>query len=206
MIGVIRDFHYSGMQEEVLPLLLDMEHSLMSCVTVTFPAGQIREGMAQVQKTWAEQFPGIPFEYRFLDDIFDAQYRYEDQAGRLLTIVTTVTILIALMGLIGLVASIVQQRRAEIGIRKVLGASQMDILKMLSRSFVLLALFSGVVAIPAAWWTLRLWLENFAYHIPFTLWRPLQALILVLLLTLGMMLIQGYRTSRINPATVIREE
>lgn len=206
VIGVIRDFHYLGMQREINPLLLDMEPSLMSVITVTLPGGRIREGMDELRKVWRDQFPGVPFEYQFLDEIFDAQYRYEEQAGRLLAVVTTVTVLIALMGLVGLVTSIVQQRRAEIGIRKVLGASQFDILRMLSRSFVIIALVSGVIAVPLALWTMHQWLNNFAYRVPLQPWLPLEAVLLVLILTLGMMLVQGYRTSRINPATVIREE
>jgi len=206
ILGVIRDFHIAGMQEEIRPLLLDIEKSLMSTITVTLPGGRIQEGMEQLRGTWAEQFPGVPFEYRFLDEVFDTQYRYEKQAGDLLAIVTLITILIAITGLVGLVYSMVQQRRPEIGIRKVLGASQMDILRTLSGGYLLLVLISAAIAVPLGWWIMHLWLKNFAYRITQTVWLPLWAVIVVLVLTGGMLFLQGFRVARINPATAIRDE
>ncbi len=206
VIGVVEDFHILGMQQELKPLLLDQERSLHRLITLTLAENQIPEAMDFVRDTWAEQFPGLPFEYRFLDDIFDAQYRYEEQTSRMLAGVSAVTVIIALMGLLGLAASIVQQRRAEISIRKVLGASTMNVLSLLTRRFLPHGILAGLVGIPVSIWLLNKWFENFAYRSGIPFWIPLASWLAVMLITLGMMASQGLKSAHMKPADGIRQE
>jgi putative ABC transport system permease protein len=111
--------------------------------------------MRFIRTTWDEHFPGVPFEHSFLDENFDREYRYEEQMGRMLGIITTLGFSIACLGLFGLASFIARNRTKEIGIRKVLGASTANIVAMLSKKFLLLVLISIIIASPVAWYSMN---------------------------------------------------
>lgn len=206
IIGITDDFHYRGMQEIVEPLVLDIENSLFNTITLSIRVENMNELMRFIKNKWDEHFPGVPFEYSFLDENFDREYRYEDQMGRLLGIITTLGFVIACLGLFGLASFVAQYRKKEIGIRKVLGASTSDIVTMLSKKFVLLILISVIIASPLAWYSMNKWLQNFAYRIEMNLFMFVLAAVGALAIALVTVGLQGFRAAIANPADSVRDE
>jgi putative ABC transport system permease protein len=206
IIGVTDDFHYRGMQETVEPLIMDIEDSLMNTITLSIRVENMKELMRFINKKWDEHFPGVPFEYSFLDESFDREYRYEDQMGRLLGIITTLGFIIACLGLFGLASFVARYRTKEIGIRKVLGASTANIVTMLSKKFFLLILISVMIASPLAWYSMNKWLQDFAYRINMNLVVFFVAAGGALAIALATVCIQGIRAAVANPVNSLRDE
>ena len=206
IVGVTKDFHFLGMKESAEPLILDIEPSLLRYLTLSLAPGRIRETMAFVEKKWGEQFPGVPFEYFFLDESFDRVYRYEEQMGKLLGIVAGLGISVAFLGLFGLVAFTSRLRRKEIAIRKVVGAPTSQIVFLMSRRFVRLIILAAVLAVPSAWLAANKWLQDFAYRIKPGIPVFAFALAAAFLIALAAVLVQGIKADRDNPADVLRHE
>jgi putative ABC transport system permease protein len=206
IIGVTDDFHYRGMQEMVEPLVMDIESSLFEAITLSIRVENMNDLMRFIRSTWGEHFPGVPFEYSFLDESFDREYRYEQQMSRLLAIITTLGFFIACLGLFGLASFVTRSRKKEIGIRKVLGASTSDIVTMLSKRFILLILISIVLASPIAWFSMNKWLQDFAYRIDMNLFLFFVAASGALAIALATVGLQGFRAAIANPADSVRDE
>ena len=206
IIGITENFHILGMQEEVEPMVMDIEPSLMNTFTVSVKTKKVAEVIAFLKKKWKVHFPGAPFEYSFLDQEFNRVYHYEEQVGQLLGIVTILGLTIAGLGLLGLVSFISRQRRKEIGIRKVLGASMTDIVKLLSRKFIVLVVVSMTLAMPLAWIAINKWLQDFAYRIKPGLWIFLLAGLMALVIALISVAFQGIRSAASDPVKTLRSE
>lgn len=206
IVGVTDDFHYRGMQEIIEPLIMDIEDSLMNTITLSIRVENMNELMRFIEKKWDEHFPGVPFEYSFLDENFDREYRYEEQMGRLLGIITSLGFGIACLGLFGLASFVARYRTKEIGIRKALGASTSDIVTMLSKKFVLLILISVIIASPLAWYSMNKWLQDFAYRINMSLVVFLVAAGGALAIALATVCIQGIRAAVAIPVNSQRNE
>jgi putative ABC transport system permease protein len=206
IIGVTDNFHYRGMKELVEPLILDIEPSLMSAITLSVRVEKMNELMGFIRKRWDAHFPGVPFEYSFLDENFDREYRYEEQMGRLLGVITTLGIFIACLGLFGLASFVVQRRKKEIGIRKVLGASASNIVTLLSKKYVLLILVSVALASPPAWLAMNQWLRGFAYRINLGWVVFVVAAAGALTIALATVCIHGFRAAAANPADSLHTE
>jgi putative ABC transport system permease protein len=206
VVGVVEDFHYRGMREEVEPLLLDIEPSLMNTITLSIRPINMPSLMRHIQTTWEEHFPGVPFVYSFLDENFDRLYRYEARMGRLLSITTALGLIIACLGLFGLTYFVVNFRKKEIGIRRVLGASPANVVAMLSRRFAALVFISVVVAAPLAWFAMRRWLEDFAYRVDLGWFVFAAAALGALVIAMGTVSVQGLRAARMNPVNSLRNE
>jgi len=206
IIGITDDFHYRGMQEMVEPLVMDIENSLFEAITLSIRVENMNNLMRFIRSTWDEHFPGVPFEYSFLDESFEREYRYEEQMGRLLGIITSLGLFIACLGLFGLASFVARSRIKEIGIRKVLGASTTDIVTMLSKRFVLLILISVLIASPIAWYSINKWLQDFAYRIDIGLFVFFVAAVGALVIALATVSIQGIRAAVTNPVNSLRNE
>jgi putative ABC transport system permease protein len=162
--------------------------------------------LAALEKQWKKTVPGLPFEYTFLDASFDALYRSEQRTGQLFTAFAAVAILIACLGLFGLSAFTAEQRTKEIGIRKVLGASVPQLVRLLSKDFLRLVLLANVLAGPVAWWAGRQWLENYAFRTalgPGVFGLAAVASVGIALLTVGF---QALRAALANPVESLRNE
>ncbi len=206
IVGITENFHYRGMRELVEPMLLDIEDSLFSTITLSIRIENMKDVMQHVEQRWQAHFPGVPFEYSFLDENFDREYRYEAQMSRLLGIITTLGFVIACLGLFGLASFVVRYRTKEIGIRKVLGASTQNIVGMLSKKFVWLILGSIAIASPLAYFAMNTWLQDFAYRIRLTGMIFVLAAggaLMIALATIGM---QGMRAAAANPVDSLRDE
>ncbi|MDH7448143.1 ABC transporter permease [Aquimarina sp. 2201CG14-23] len=170
IIGVIKDFHFSSLQENIRPLTMRMEASRNDLITVKLASQNIKQTIAAIEDKWESFLPEQPFDYVFLDDSFNEQYENEERFGSLFLYFATLAILISCLGLLGLAAYSTLQRKREIGIRKVIGASISEIVNLLSIDFLKLVLIAFVIASPIAWYVMYSWLQDFAYKIDIQWW------------------------------------
>ncbi|MCB0844123.1 MAG: ABC transporter permease, partial [Bacteroidetes bacterium] len=159
-----------------------------------------------IEREYEKILPGKAFEYKFLDEDFDRQYKNEERFGQLFIYFTSLAVLIACMGLFGLAALAAMQRTKEISIRKVLGASVRDIVFLLSRNFMILVGVAFIVAVPLTWFTMDNWLEDFAVRIQLGPTSFLLAGILAGVIAMGTISFHILKTARSNPAETLRSE
>jgi putative ABC transport system permease protein len=159
-----------------------------------------------VRKAWNKFFPADPFNYYFLDELFDKQYRSDQLFGKVFGLFAFLAIIIACFGLLGLSAYNVLQRTKEIGIRKVLGASVQNVLYILSKDFITLVLVAFVIAVPVTWFIMHNWLQDFAYRINIQVWVFAVAGILAIMIALLTIGIQAFKAAVANPVKSLRTE
>ncbi len=165
VIGVVKDFHYKSLYDQVEPAVLQIYPEAYWKVAVKVKAAGIKNAIADVEGVWNKFSPDFPLEYSFLDESFEKMYKAEDKLKSLLWIFTGMAIFVGCLGLFGLAAYAAERRTKEIGIRKVLGATKKSIVLLLSKDFVKLVLIAILVASPIAWYFMNDWLQDFAYRI-----------------------------------------
>ncbi len=170
IIGVVKDFHFFGLQQEIGPLVISINPDQYRFITLTLSTENITQTLSSIKNTWERLFPGIPFDYFFCDAYFDRFYREEEKVGALISLFGILAISIACLGMLGLTAHTTQRRTKEIGIRKVIGASAARITVLLTGDFVKWILFANLIALPAAYYILNKWLEGYAYRMGFSIW------------------------------------
>jgi putative ABC transport system permease protein len=164
ILGVIKNFNYKSLHNEIEPLILTMDPGRLYYACIRISSDNIEETIDLLEKTWNKFSAGFPFDYTFLDDRIDNLYRSEQSIGTVFNYFTILVIFIACLGLFGLASFTAEQRTKEIGIRKVLGASVSSIVMLLSREFAKWVVFANITAWPAAYFIMNKWLENFAYR------------------------------------------
>jgi putative ABC transport system permease protein len=164
IIGVVKDFNFSSLCNNITPLMLVMRKDWFVSLSVRVNTRHLPRLMRRIEDIWRALVPGQQFEYSFMDDDFNAMYSNEQRMGKLFIIFTTLAIVIACLGLFGLAAYAAEQRNREIGIRKVLGASVSIIVAMLSKDFIKLVFISILISTPLAWLVMQKWLQGFAYR------------------------------------------
>ena len=205
IIGVIEDFHYQSLRNNISPLVIELGQNRGYAV-FKLNSKEAKETVNYVRSKWDEFAPGQPFAYSFMDQKFNSMYSAEQKVGEIFTVFAMLGIMIACLGLFGLAAFTAEQRTKEIGIRKALGASSVSIVNMLSRSFIKLVVVSFVLSIPIAYYGMNLWLEDFAYR---TDLRPLTfvgAGLLAFVIAWVTMSFQSWKAARVNPVISLREE
>ena len=164
VIGVVKDFHFAGLQQNIEPVVIfNLSDDQANLLAGRIAAGGIREAMEYSERAWREIFPQHPFQYSFLDDEFDNLYRRDINSGKIIDIFAGLAILIALLGLLGLASHAITQRTKEIGVRKVLGASSSQIVRLFVLDFSRWVVLANLFAWPAAYFAMAKWLENYAY-------------------------------------------
>ncbi|MFC1492328.1 ABC transporter permease [candidate division KSB1 bacterium] len=206
VIGVVKDYHYKGVQNKVEPILLYIYPGNYKSMTLSVKTENLGETLSFIQNKFRELFPDLPFRYSFCDEYFNRHYRVEERIGKVAGIFTLVGILIACLGLFSLAAFIVERRRKEIGIRKVLGGSSGNITVMLGAEFIKWVGLGTAIAAPAAWLAVISWLQNFAYRINPGITIFLSAIVLVLLIAVITVSFQTVRAARTNPVKALRYE
>ena len=159
-----------------------------------------------MRKIWNKYFPNDPFNYYFLDDFFNQQYKAEQRIGKIFISFAIFAIFIACLGLLGLAAYAAEQRTKEIGIRKVLGASVSNVIGMMSRDFIKLVVIAALVAFPVSWWVMHSWLQGYAYRVSITWWIFLAAGSIALVIALATVSIQAIKAATANPTKSLRTE
>jgi len=169
VVGVIKDIHHNTLHNpiEAICFRLSDEFPLIS---LNVNPSNVSQVLSQVEVVWNQHIKNRPFEYRFVDAHLIELYASENRLGQILLLATILSILIACLGLLALSAFIIQQRTKEIGVRKVLGASTVGLIGLLSKDFLKLVLLAFLIATPFAWYVMDTWLNNFAYRIDIQWW------------------------------------
>ncbi len=206
IVGVIQDFHFNSLHEEVSPLLFMYWSFLFQEVSIKISPNNIPDTMKEIQQVWEKFYPEHPFNYSFLDEDVDKMYKAEERSFWVISTFSVLAIFIACLGLLGLTFYTTEQRRKEIGIRKILGASIPNIIKNISLEFVKLVVISNVVAWPISYFLISKWRVSFPYRVEIDLFVFIAAGVIVLmmsLLTIGYTVI---RSAASNPIECIRYE
>ena len=206
IIGVMKDFHFRSLQEEIRPLSMRIEPEACSLVSVKVSTDHLPATLSAIDNKWKTIVPYRPLLYYFLDEHFDKQYRSEDRFGKLFLYFTVLAIFISCMGLFGLASYSTLQRTKEIAVRKVMGASIPGIVHLLSRDFLKLVVISFVVASPVTWWFMHRWLQDFAYRINISFWDFLAAGFLAVLVTLLTIGFKAVKAAIANPVKSLRTD
>lgn len=204
VIGIVKNFNFKSLHEAVSPLYMTLkpEGGLIFKIKTTDVAGLL----AVMKKAWDNYKTEEPFEYNFMDDLFNKTYSTEQKTSNILTLFSMLTIFVACLGLFGLATYTAEQRTKEIGIRKVLGASVSQVTQMLSKEFLKLVLVASLIAFPVAWWAMHKWLQSFAYRIHIEWWVFAVAGLAALCIALVTVSFQAIKAALANPVKALRNE
>lgn len=208
IIGVVKDFHSYSLQHKIEPMVMMMPpaESEQDNLYVKIAKGKAAEGMAYLKKVYADFDKKSTAEFNFLDENFNRQYAAEQRQEKLSLSFTVLAFIIACLGLFGLVTFATAQRRKEIGIRKVLGASVSSVTMMLSKDFGKLVVIATIIAIPIAWFGMNRWLQEFAYRISIQWWMFLLSGIVAILIALVTVSSQAIKAALTDPVKNLRTE
>ena len=206
IIGIVANHHHQGLQKAIDPMIFRLRPNNRNAYSIKIGSANMPLTIASIEKVWNKYFPSDPFDYFFLDQLFDQQYKADKQFGEVFGLFAFLAILIACFGLLGLSAFNVLQRTKEIGIRKVLGASVQHILFILSKDFLKLVLVSFVIAIPVTWVIMHNWLQDFAYRINIQWWVFALAGIAAFIIALVTLSFQALKAAFSNPVKSLRTE
>ncbi len=213
IVGVVQDFFVEGFGREINPTIffhwktVNWQKANLRAVLFKINPKKTESAMNEIEKRWKTQIePGYPFNYSFIDQQFARTYDQYKKQKNIFFILTTVVVLIALLGLFGLVSFIIEQRMREISIRKVLGADSGDIVKMFSKTYVIIAGISVVLSIPVTYYLMQKWLENFVYRIDLPWWPFLVAFVVIILLAFLVVSIRALRATKNNPVIYLKYE
>jgi putative ABC transport system permease protein len=206
VVGVLADFHQQGLQKVINPMIILPRSDTRSYYSVKLTTADPRLTIAAIKKSWDRYFPKDPFDYYFLDESFNEQYKADSRFGEVFGLFASLAILIACFGLLGLSAYNVLQRTKEIGVRKVLGASARSLVFLLSKEFLVLVSIALLIAIPVTWWTMHSWLQDYAYRITIQWWVFALGGTLALLIALTTVGLQALRAALNNPIDSLRTE
>ncbi len=204
--GVADDFNYTGLYEASIPLLIMQRQMFLHCINVQLDPAHFQESLATFNQVWNEVNPDYPADYTFMNDVFYNVYRNELNAERLVYAFSLLCIIISNLGLIIFMAFIVKRRTKEIGIRKVIGASVHEIVRMLNMNFIRWIGLAFAIAVPIAWYIMYRWLANFAYQTSLSWWIFAVAGLAVLFLSLISVSLQSWRAATANPIDAIKTE
>lgn len=207
VIGVVEDFPYRSMHNKIDPLGISPKpHFDDRIIHVKLPAQGVGEKITYLESVWKAQFPGLGFDYWFLDDEFARMYENEVRVASLVEKFSVLAILIACIGLYGLASFMSQQRTKEIGIRKAMGSTSGQIVMLLLKVFGRLLLIACLIAIPLTYYFASVWLESFVYQTPLTPWLFIGSIGVIALITLATVGYETLKASMANPISSLRHE
>jgi putative ABC transport system permease protein len=207
IIGVVKNFHFDNFYNEIKPLVLLYEAPSSDNYLIAKISGDdISKNVAIMEEAWNKTIPFYPFELNFLGDEFNRQYRSEKRMGRLFNSFTFLSVFIASLGLFGLVSFMANQRTKEIGIRRVVGASVADIVKILTKEFILLVGIANLIAWPAAYFFMGKWLDNFVFRTHMQMWMFLFSAVIAFVIAFLSVSYKTIKAARANPVDSLRYE
>jgi ABC-type antimicrobial peptide transport system permease subunit len=206
VVGVVKNFHTQSLHGDMGGTLLTYVPRYFITASVKLQEGYDDETIKKVRQTWEEFYPGQIFNYEFLEESISNQYQKEERTSMIVQTFTIVAIIIAILGLYGLVSFMLIQRTKEIGIRKTQGATVGGIIRLLSGSYLKYILVAGLLAWPVAWYLLKQWLQDFAYHVDLHPGYFVLATGLLLLISFATIIYQTMKTANTNPANTLRDE
>lgn len=205
VVGIVKDFHYSELYQEIRPVILHPNPALEQMMVRIHPENKTQT-IAALSDLFAKHQDGLPLDFTYLEDSFEEMYATENRMSRLSSVFSGMSILISCLGLLGLAAYAAEKRRKEISIRKVMGASTSGITLLISKEFTRLIFISLVIALPCAYYLVDLWMKNFHYKADITAEIFIIPVLLIFALVWGTVIFSTFRTVRVNPAESLRNE
>ncbi|HWJ24992.1 MAG TPA: FtsX-like permease family protein, partial [Flavisolibacter sp.] len=207
VIGVIKDMIMESPYKPVTPTVFLYDRNWANIITVAIRQGApVKTALGKIESVFKKYNPGAPFDYTFNDEDYAKKFADEERIGNLATFFTILAIFISCLGLFGLASFVAEQRKKEIGVRKVLGASVYNLWQMLSKEFALLVFISCLIAIPLAWYYLHNWLKQYDYHTTISYWIFIASAVGALAITLATVSFQAIRAAIANPIESLRTE
>jgi putative ABC transport system permease protein len=205
IIGIVQDFNWESLHDSIgsLSLYLDKSNDKISFFIRSF---QTQSALKSIEEQWRKVNPGYPFEYSFLGEDIARMYTADSRTGKIVTAFAILALIIACLGLFALASFLTVQRSAEIAVRKVMGATERDIIFLLSRNFTVLVLLAFLLSVPIAWIGISLWLESFAYKSNMGIHMFFIVGIMVFIISCLTVAYQSYRAASANPAITLRSE
>ena len=210
IVGVTKNYHIESMKSNLLPVVFNPvkadDVKSTKYYSVKIDGSNIKQIVERIKAKWMDMLPNQPFEYSFLDEMFDSQYKAEQEFGKVFGIFAFLAIIISCLGLFGLASYTNIQRTKEIGIRKVVGASLQNIVVMLIKDFGKWVLLANIIAWPAAYFIMKTWLNNFAYRIDISWWIFILSGGIALIIALTTIGYQAVKAATANPVISLRNE
>ncbi|MEQ9306481.1 MAG: FtsX-like permease family protein, partial [Marinoscillum sp.] len=208
VIGVVRNFHFESLHEPLTPMILTSWNNPVLGIdyfTVKYKDNP-RDVIAHIEKVQKQYDPENPAEINFLDERWERYYKADQSRSYLILVATIISIIISAFGLFGLVNFTAERKTKEVGIRKVLGASIANILRVILKDYVVLLLIALVMSVPVAYYVLSDWLSDFAYRIDLSVWIFLMSFVFVLTISFVTVVSRVLRLAKANPVNSLRYE
>lgn len=205
IIGVLKDFNFKSLKEEISPLIFS-SYGYKNILYVRTTAKDAQQAIAAVETQFKKYAGDVPFSYSFADKQFESMYQSDQRTGALFNLFAGIAIFISCLGLFGLATYTAQVRTKEIGVRKVLGASVPNIIKLISADFLKLIFIAIIIAVPVAWFGMNKWLDDFAYKANISWWIFLIAACIAILIAMITVSFQAVRAAMANPVESLRSE
>ncbi len=207
VVGVIKNMVMESPFNPVRPTIFLMDYEWANVITVKLnPKLSAHDALPKIEAVFKKYNPGSPFQYRFEDDEYSKKFSNEERVSSLATFFAIFAIFISCLGLFGLASFMAEQRTKEIGVRKVLGASVLNLWSLLSKDFVVLVFLSFFIAVPVAWYGMSKWLLNYDYRTPISVWVFVATAFAALFITLATVSFQAVKAALSNPVKAIRTE
>jgi len=204
VIGVIRDYHFQSLHTEIQPM--GFWPGGLDFIFVKIQPDEISGTLEYLEKTWNTFVPEVPFVYSFLDDDLDKLYGKEERLGKIFLYFTILAIVIACLGLFGLAAFTAEQRSKEIGVHKVMGAYFQDIIRLLSKKYIILIIIANLISLPVGFFVMHRWLQNFAYRINIGVGIFLLTALIAIILVIIAVSSQAIKAALADPVKSLRYE
>ncbi len=206
VIGVVKDFNFQSLKKDVSPLVFKMEPQFFGSLQIKIAVDEVSETLSSMESTWRRLFPEIPFEYNFIDQQFARHFAQDQELGSILRLFALLSILVGVLGLFGLASFLAIEKEKEMSIRKVTGASEFEILRLLSWIFLKLVLVANIVALPVGFLIMNQWLNAFAFRINMPVGIFAGAAAISLLVTVFTVGYHSLKTARVNPARILSQD
>jgi len=205
IIGVVRNYYQRSPKENFIPMVYHV-NEWVTYMVVKVKAADVTSAIAAIKNAFTINFPNSTFDYFFIDEMYNDQYQAEQRFGKVVVTFSVLAVLIACLGLFGLSSYTISQRTKEIGIRKVLGASVLQIVSLLSGNFVRVVLVASLLALPIAWWAMTEWLSSYAVRIELNAWMFFVPVVMILATALITVSVQTVRSAMANPVESLKQE
>ncbi|HVW61636.1 MAG TPA: FtsX-like permease family protein, partial [Puia sp.] len=206
VVGVVKDFNDRSFRHDLAPLIIATNATMYRQAGIKLATTDIASTMRSIKNIWEKTFPDYVYEYRFLDDKIESFYKQEDQLAQLYKIFAAIAIFLSCLGLYGLASFMAAQRIKEVGIRKVLGATAVNIVYLFSKEFVMLIVVAFAIATPVAWVYMHKWLQGYVYRIDIDWWIFAAGGLVALIIALATISFQAIKAATANPVKSLRAD
>jgi putative ABC transport system permease protein len=206
IIGIVEDFNLGSIKDKIPPMSYIYSTFKSARLCIKFSENNISNALPFIKEKWKEYFPEAIIDYTFYDDSWRERYKTELNSQKLIIIVSVISLLLSIFGVIGVATMSMSKRTKEIGIRKVLGASVGKIILILLKNYILLVIISAVIAIPAAYYYMNKWLQDYVYRVDMTIWTFLFPVLIILAIVLFTVSFKTIKAARANPVESLKYE